>query len=174
MTSNEKWIHYISAKHRRSSGKPCHALTLMAKLNIHCLKILVSIWWDQLGVVYCDLLKLTKSITGDHYLLQLMCLSWALKKKRPLCEQKHNKMILQHDNARLPTWKHFNGNSYPQPLYSPDIALSNYHLFQLMAHGLAVQHLHFYEDVKKMGRLWLASKNMLFFQCGIQMLPERW
>ena len=34
-------------------------------------------------------------------------------------------------------------------LYSPDIALSDYHLFQSMAHGLAEQHFHSYEDAKK-------------------------
>ena len=33
-------------------------------------------------------------------------------------------------------------------LCSPDVALFNYHLFQLMAHHLAVQHFHSYEDAK--------------------------
>ena len=53
-------------------------------------------------------------------------------------------------NSWKATWKCLNGESYPHQQYSPDIALSNYHLFWLMAYGLAEQHWqHCYEDVKK-------------------------
>ncbi|GFW95806.1 uncharacterized protein TNCV_5023411 [Trichonephila clavipes] len=31
-----------------------------------------GIWWDQLGVVYYDLLKPTETITGDRYRTQLL------------------------------------------------------------------------------------------------------
>ena len=58
--------------------------------------------------------------------------------------------------------------------YSPDIALSDYHLFQLIAHGLAEQHFHSHEDAKKLVNLWLPSKDMSFFWHGIKMLLERW
>ena len=34
----------------------------MAKLNIHGSKIMLYIWWDQLGVVYYELLKPTETI----------------------------------------------------------------------------------------------------------------
>ncbi|KAG5306345.1 ZDHC3 Palmitoyltransferase, partial [Pseudoatta argentina] len=40
------------------------------------------------------------TITGDRYRLQLMRLSRALKEKRPLYAQRHDKVILLHDNAR--------------------------------------------------------------------------
>ena len=36
----------------------------------------------------------------------------------------------------------------PHLLYSQDISLSDYHLFQLMAHGQANQHFLFYEVAK--------------------------
>ncbi|KAG5317617.1 MOS1T transposase, partial [Pseudoatta argentina] len=73
---------------------------------------------------------------GDRYRLQLMRLSRALKEKRPLYAQKHDKVILLHDIARphvakpvktyLETlkWK-----VLPPPPYSPDIAPSDFHLF---------------------------------------------
>ena len=119
VTGKEKWIHYNNPKHRRLRDKPGHASALAAKLNIQGPKLPLCIWWDQLGVVYCELLKLTKTITGDCYQLQLRGLSWALKKKWPLYEQRHDKVILEHDNARLhvenkwkPTWKCLNGKSY--------------------------------------------------------------
>jgi len=42
-----------------------------------------------------------------------------------------------------------------------------------MAHGLAEQHFHSYEDVKKWVDAWVASKEVTFFRHGIQMLPKR-
>ncbi|GBP90705.1 Mariner Mos1 transposase [Eumeta japonica] len=60
---------------------------------------MLSIWWDQLGVVY-ELLKPTKTITGDRYRTQLMHLSRALKDKQLQYNERHDKVILQYDNAR--------------------------------------------------------------------------
>ena len=62
----------------------------------------------------------------------------------------------------------------PTPPYSPDVALSDYHLFRSMAHGLADQHFRFYEEVKSWIDLWIASKDDQFFLRGIRTLSERW
>ncbi|KAG5319342.1 MOS1T transposase, partial [Pseudoatta argentina] len=82
-----------------------------------------------------------------------MRLSRALKEKRPLYAQKHDKVILLHDNVRphvgkpvktyLETLK---WEVLPHPPYSPDIAPSNFHLFRSMAHGLADRRFHSYEE----------------------------
>ncbi|GFX95052.1 mariner Mos1 transposase [Trichonephila clavipes] len=97
-TGDEKWVHY-GEKRRKSWGYPGHASTSTAKPNIHGSKVMLSIWWDQLGVVYYELLKPTETITGNLYRTQLMRLSRALKDKRPQYER-HDKVILQHDNAQ--------------------------------------------------------------------------
>jgi len=83
-----------------------------------------------------------------------MRLSRALKEKRPLYEQRHDKMIL-HDTARLhvaqPVKNYLETLKWeilPHPPYSPDISPSDYHLFRSMANGLAEQ-FYFYEDAKK-------------------------
>ena len=57
-------------------------------------------WWDQLGVVYYELLKPNETITGALYRTQLMRLSRALKEKRAHYYSRHDKVILLHDNAR--------------------------------------------------------------------------
>ncbi|KAG5322262.1 MOS1T transposase, partial [Pseudoatta argentina] len=113
-------------------------------------------------------------ITGERYRLQLMRLSRALKEKRPLYAQRHDKVILLHDNARphvakpvktyLETLK---WEVLPHPPYSPDIAPSNFHLFRSMAHGLADRRFHSIDS-------WIAPKDMSFFRRGIHVLPERW
>jgi len=79
-------------------GSSGHASTSTAKPNIHGSKVMLYIWWDQLGVVYYELLKPTETITGDR--TQLMRLSRALKDKRPQYNERHDKVILQHDNTR--------------------------------------------------------------------------
>ncbi|KAG5321150.1 MOS1T transposase, partial [Pseudoatta argentina] len=119
--------------------------------------------------------------TGDRYRLQLMRLSRAFKEKRPLYAQRHDKVILLHDNARphvakpvktyLETLK---WEVLPHPPYSPDIAPSDFHLFRSMAHGLADRRFHSYEEAQKWIDSWIASKDMSFFRRGIHVLPERW
>lgn len=181
VTGDEKWIHYDNPKRRKSWGKPGHASTSSAKPNIHGSKLLLCIWWDQQGVIYYELLKPNETITGDRYRLQLMRLSRALKEKRPLYEQRHDKVILLHDNARPHVAKPvktyletLQWQVLPHPPYSPDIAPSDFHLFRSMAHGLAEQRFHSYEDTKEWIDSWIASKDISFFRRGIHILPERW
>ncbi|KAG5325571.1 DCAF8 factor, partial [Pseudoatta argentina] len=53
------------------------------------------------------------------------------------------------------------------PLYSPDIAPSDFHLFP-------DRRFHSYEEAQKWIDSWIASKDMSFFRRGIHVLPERW
>jgi len=78
----------------------------------------------------------------------------SLKEKWPLYEQRHDQVILQHDNgwlyvAPVKTYLDTLWEILPYPLYSPDIPPCDYHWFRLMIHGLAKQHIHSYEDAKK-------------------------
>ncbi|GFU73311.1 mariner Mos1 transposase [Trichonephila clavipes] len=120
---------------------------------------MLSIWWDQLGVVYYELLKPTETVTGDRYRTHLMLLSRTLKDKRPRYNERHDIAILHHDNARshvakvvktyLETLK---WEVQPHPLYSPDLAPSDYFLFRSMARSLADHHFRSYEEGKKLDR----------------------
>ncbi|EGI58030.1 Mariner Mos1 transposase [Acromyrmex echinatior] len=106
-----------------------------------------------------------------------MHLSQALKDKRPQYNERHDKVILQHDNARLHVAK---GQDYLETLkwevlshlYSPDVAPSDYHLFRSMAHGLADQHFRSYEEVKNWIDSWIASKDDRFFDAGFVRCPK--
>jgi len=53
---------------RRGNHKdPGYASTSTAKPNIHGKNLMLCIWWDQLGVVYYELLKPNETITGALY-----------------------------------------------------------------------------------------------------------
>jgi len=129
----------------------------------------------EISSAYYELLKPTETITGDRYQTQLMRLRRALKDKRPQYNERYDKVILQHDNARphvakviktyLETLK---WEVLSHPPYSPDVAPSDYHLFRSIAHGLTDQHFRSYEEVKNWIDSWIASKDDQFFRRGIR------
>jgi len=62
---DEKWIFYDNSKKKKYYAKPGQSLpstsTLTPRPNIHSS---CSVWWDQKGLVYYELLKPGDSITG--------------------------------------------------------------------------------------------------------------
>ena len=107
-------------------------------------------------VIYYELLKPNETITGERYRTQLMRLRRALREKRPQYEQRHEKVILQHENARLHVAKPaktyletLKWEVLPHPPYFPNIASSDYYLFRSMPHGLADQQFRSYEHIEK-------------------------
>ena len=147
--------------------------------EISMLRRLCCAWWDQRGIIYYELLKPSETITGDRYQLQLIRLNQTLKEKRPEWDNRHNKLILLHDNARphvaKPIKKYLEGVKWeilPHPLYSPDIAPSDFHLFRSMQSALSGERFNSYEGIKKLLDEWIASKESDFFIRGIRLLPE--
>ncbi|GJQ87141.1 hypothetical protein Trydic_g23986 [Trypoxylus dichotomus] len=69
VTDDEKWIHYSNQKQRKSWGLPNHASTSSARPNIHAAKVMPCIWWDQIGVIYYELLKSNETTTRERYRL---------------------------------------------------------------------------------------------------------
>nr|CDS26503.1 transposase [Hymenolepis microstoma] len=87
VTGDEKWVHCNSPKRRKSCGLPGgHIATSTTRPNEYSwLKSrALRLVGDQLGVIYYELLKPPETLTGE----------------RPQYNEKHEKVILQHDNAR--------------------------------------------------------------------------
>nr|CDS33726.1 transposase [Hymenolepis microstoma] len=70
--------------------------------NVNGSKVMLCVWWDQLDIIYYELLESSETIRGERCRTQLMRLSRAQKKeKRPQYIERHDKVFtLQHDNAR--------------------------------------------------------------------------
>ena len=96
---------------------------------------MLCICWDQLGVVYYELLKSNETIIGALYRTQLMRLSRVHEEKRVHYYSRHDNVILLHDNARPHVAAPV--KTCLETLNSPDIAPSDYYLFRSMAHGLS-------------------------------------
>ncbi|EFN64341.1 Histone-lysine N-methyltransferase SETMAR, partial [Camponotus floridanus] len=107
------------------------------------------------NVVYYELPRRNKSIMRDRYQLQLNRLNVTFMEKRSAVASNRRKVILLHDNARphvansvKETLMQFEWEVLPHPVYSPDLAPSDYYLFRSMQHGLVDAHFKTYEDVR--------------------------
>nr|CDS31016.1 transposase [Hymenolepis microstoma] len=56
--------------------------------NIRGSKVMLCGWWDQLGVIYYELLKPSETITGERYRTQLMRLSRAQGERKTAAVQR--------------------------------------------------------------------------------------
>ncbi|UYV74303.1 NR6A1 [Cordylochernes scorpioides] len=101
----------------------------------------------------------------------------ALNEKRPEWREKHNKLILQHDNAPAHNATVIKNTikdlGLPHPPYSPDLAPSDYHLFTSLEHALKNQEFSYSDILSKWLVDWFDSKGIEFFRQGIRKLLER-
>ncbi|UYV62300.1 SETMAR [Cordylochernes scorpioides] len=165
VTSDEKWINFSNPTRQKSWGLPGQFPKQTPRPNCFGKKAMLCVWWDQTGVVYFEFLK-----PGET----------AVNEKRPEWREKHNKLILQHDNAPAQnatvvknTIKDLSWELLPHPLYSPDLAPSDYHLFTSLGHALKKQEFSNSDILRKWLVDWFDSKGIEFFRQGIRKLPER-
>ena len=142
---------------------------------------MLCVWWGQKGIVYFELLKPGETVNTARYQQQLISLCEALDEKRPEWRNRHNKLILLHDNAPSHTAAAVKGTidklgweTPPHPAYSPDLAPSDYHLFTSLGHAVGSQHFQSHEEVQNWLVNWFGTKPMEFYRGGIRALPQRW
>ncbi|UYV65312.1 hypothetical protein LAZ67_3003920 [Cordylochernes scorpioides] len=99
VTSDEKSIHFSNPMRQRSWGLLGQFPKRKPRPNRLGKKAMLCVWWDQTGVVYFKLLKPGETVNTSRYEQQMHSLREALNEKRPELREKHNKLILQHDNA---------------------------------------------------------------------------
>jgi hypothetical protein len=86
-----------------------------------------------------------------------------------------------HDNARLHTTaparallEHFNRELFAHSHYSPDLTLSDYHLFTYLKNWLGSQRFNNNEELMEGVKTWLSSQAEDSFDTGIQnLLPDK-
>ncbi|GFX21221.1 mariner Mos1 transposase [Trichonephila clavipes] len=142
---------------------------------------MLCIFRDQEGTIYHELLKPGETVNTDPYKQELLNLNDGILKKREQYKKRQHKGIFLDDNApnhRAKPTKNIVKALDWEPLahsaYSPDLALSDYHLFASLGHALADQRFTSYENVKSWLDDWLATKDKSFSWRGIHKLQKRW
>jgi transposase len=115
----------------------------------------------EFGVfVLADFLEKETTINSQRYISTLTAL-----KRRIERIGIRNETLLQHDNARHHTSEatrdaiqHLDFSVLPHPLYSPDLAPSDFHLFPKLK-----EHFSCDEEVKSAVRKWFQKQNTNFF-----------
>jgi len=131
-------------------------------------KFLASISWDQDGILPIDYLPNGQTINADYYSSLPVQLKDLLKNKR---RGKITKAILfLQDNApahrALATQKqlaYLDFQCLHHPPYSPDLALSNYHLFPGLKKQLKSRHFSSDAEVIAAAETWLDGQGSDFF-----------
>ena len=158
----------------------CQVNQVHQRQNIHASKIMLCIWWDQRSIIYYELFKPSETITGDRYRLQLICLNQALKEKRPEWHNRHNKLIMLHDNARphvaKPVKKYLKGVKWeilPHPPFTEHYFF-RFPFVPIHAVGPFWRTIQFLWRYQKIAWWMDRFKEPDFFIRGISLLSERW
>ena len=137
VTMDKTWIHHYTPETKRSSAEWTavgERRPKRPKTQQLAGKVMVSVFWDVHGILFIDYLEKGKTINSDYYMTLLGRLSAEIKKKRPHMQKK--KVFFLQDNVSchksLKTMVKLNELSlelFPHPLYSSDLAPSDYWLF---------------------------------------------
>ena len=152
---DEKWILYNVVERKRSWGKWNEAPPTTPKAGLHPKKVMLCIWWDWKVVFYYELLLGNQTINSNKCCSQLDQMKATLDENRP--ELVNRKCIIFHqDNARphvsLMTTQKLLQLGWEVLIhlpYSPDIAPSDFHLFQSLHNSLNGKNFNSLEDCKR-------------------------
>ncbi|WKY11423.1 hypothetical protein Q1695_003188 [Nippostrongylus brasiliensis] len=120
------------------------------------------------------------SITADVYCNQLDSMMNELAIKHPRLLNRDRPILLQ-DNARphvarrtLQKLQELDVELLIHPPYSPDLAPTDYHIFQSLDLFLRDKQFNSQEDVENAFRDFIASRPPGFYMSGMNKLPLRW
>jgi [histone H3]-lysine36 N-dimethyltransferase SETMAR len=180
ITGDESWVHYENDTRRAywlPRGEDPPAQPKPDQSDQHCKKVLLCAFWDSRGMLYYELLSGNETVNADVYAAQLRKLAAAVREKRP----RRANVYLLHDNARphiaLKTHQQLESlgwETLPHPPYSPDIAPSDYHLFQALKNVLRGKRFANFGEVESELTSFFNSQKPEFWVKGIQSLPDRW
>lgn len=177
VTADEKWCLYSNMTRRRSWTNKGTTAQPQAKADLHQKKLMVCVWWDVKGVIHWEMLERNQSINAQLYCQQLQRVADAIAQTRPELTD----VMFLHDNARphvanLTREKllELEWEVLPHPPYSPDLAPTDYHLFQALQNFLNGKTFATDDELKTAVGDFLKSKPVEFYNKGIHDLPRRW
>lgn len=142
ITGDEKWVRYENIVRQKSWCKPGEPPQEQPKAELTENKVMLCVWWDWQGIVHHEVLPPGLTLNSELYCKQLQRLMEAIELKRPELTNRDG-VIFHHDNARPHTsamtrqkMTELGWEVLMHPPYSPDLAPSDYHLFQSLQNFL--------------------------------------
>lgn len=157
VTMDETWIHYYMLNNKQK-------------------KLLAHIFWDAHGILFIDYHESKKTMNDTSYAALLDRLNDEIKKKRK------KKTVLFHQNnppifsstKSTEKLEKINFEVLPQPQYSPDLAPSDFYLFENLRKWLLGKRFQSNDDVQKQLDSYFNELSSEFYSKGVQMLEDRW
>ena len=179
MTMDETPLALYVPESRRESqewklpGEGCSKK--MRSSTSHKKALMLTTFWDANGMILADFAEAGVRINSEYY-SRLVLQARKLRRKSRVCE-----LYYLHDNAPI----HTSGLSMSSiegcgltllshPPYSPDLAPSDYHLFNHLKRALRGQHFATKEDLKDAVSNFLAQQPPKFFEKAFLDLVVRW
>ena len=172
MNVDETWIHYYGLKNKGQNRQwvgPGSPRPEKFKTQSSAGKVMATIFRDAKGVIMLGFLPKRRTITGVYYANLLDQMRTAIREKR---RGKLSKgVLLQQDNARVHTCKvamdAVKRNGYviiSNPVYSPNLASSDFFLFPSLKKDIRGCHFWSNEEVVTTVEEWVNGKDPDFFQ----------
>lgn len=181
VTGDESWCHYHTPEKKIQSMQWKHPGSPRPKKFRSAPsagKQMISVFWDTCGILLMDWLPQGTTVNSRVYCDTLTRLRRRIQQRR---KGKWSKgVLLQHDNARPHTSNATTAKLtslgfvvVPHPPYSPDLAPSDYALFDNMKDALRGKRFD-NDELQEAVREWVRSTPKQWFHDAIMKLPGRW
>ena len=178
---NETWLYHYDPETKQQSVEWRHSGSprpIKIRIKESAGKVLASILWGQDGIRLIDYLPNGQTVNAEYYSSLLVLLKDILKGKR---RGKITKGFLQlHDNvpahralAAQKKLAYLGFQCLDHPPYTPDLTLSNYHLFLDRKKQLKSSHFSSDAEVIAAVETWLGGRPYEFFLNGLQKSEQR-
>jgi hypothetical protein len=142
---------------------------------------MAAVFWDRKGVLLVEFMQQGTTVTSEVYCETLKKMRGAIQNKRRGILTSGALVVLLHVNAHpraaartRPLLEHYNWELLDYPLYSPDLAPSDYHLFTYLKSWSESQHFNNNDELMEGVKTWLSSQAADFFDTGKQELISRY
>ncbi|UYV68502.1 hypothetical protein LAZ67_5004526 [Cordylochernes scorpioides] len=176
VTGDESWGHHSTPETKRQSmvwKKPEESAPKKGEG-----KVMAMVFWDCKGVLLVDYLPPNTTVNAARYCEVLTKLRAAIKRKRPGLLSR--KVLLVHDRARPHATRttqtlleNFKWEIFTHPPYSPELALSDFHLFPALKLHLGGKHFTNDDEVQAEANHWLRRQDTAWYNSGIKKLLQR-
>ena len=142
-------------------------------------KVMVCVFWDAHGVIFIDYVEKGRTITGAYYAALLDQLLYEIRKKRLHMKEKiilfHDDNAPSHTSNIAQAKKHELGfESLTHPLYSSDLALSDYFLLPNLKRLLCGRRFESNEEVEWETEGYFGGFDKSHYLKGIGKLKDHW